>query len=216
MAVGGFHGQGGGRNAARATPTAPCCGRLIGIEDGGFESLGGAVPRRRKIGADGLTLAPGRVAGEALSLALEDRFTGGGVAGDTLAHGGGAGKAADVRNQLPDLVGRELREGGHGRAVDAVADVQEELAIGIAVAENTGGQGRGAVAGGVRDGHQLRSADRRDDEFRAGRNGRAVSGQRVGFAFDRVLGEEPAAETERCGQREQERGVSAHEWQCRV
>jgi hypothetical protein len=47
---------------------------------------------------------------------------------------------------LPDLVGSELGEGRHGRAVDAVADVQEELAIGIAVAEEAGGQGRAAAS----------------------------------------------------------------------
>ena len=207
MAVGGFHGQGGGRTAAGAPSTACRRGRLIGIEDDGFQRLGGPVPGGRKIGADGLTLAIHRVAGEALSLALEDGLAGGRVATHLLAHDHRAGEAADVRNQLPDLVGSELGEGGHGRAGDAVADVQEELPIGGAVAEDARGQSRGAVA--ARAGSVARLAGAVVETI-AGRYGRPVSGQRISFAFERVLGEEQAAETERHGQRDQEYSVGSH------
>jgi len=158
--------------------------------------------------ADRLTLAIDRVAGEALSLTLEDSLTGGRVATDPLAHDSRTGEAADVRNQLPYLVGSELREGGHGRAVDAVADVQEELAIGVAVAEKAGGQGRATVA--VRAGPVARLAGA-VVEASAGRYGRAVSGHGIGFAFERVLGEEQAGETEERGQRDQGFRVGSHQ-----
>ena len=99
-----------------------------------------------------------------------------------------------------------MGEGGHGRPIDAVAYVQEELAIGAAAVENAGGQGRGAVAARARSVARLAGAV---VETIARRDGRAVSRQGIDFAFQRVLGEEQAAETERCGQREQKSDVGS-------
>jgi hypothetical protein len=45
----------------------------------------------------------------------------------------------------------------------------------------------------------------------AGHDGRAVSGHGIGFAFQRVLGEERADETEWGGHGEQECAASSHE-----
>jgi hypothetical protein len=101
-----------------------------------------------------------------------------------------------------------LGEGGHGRPIDAVAYVQEDLPIGAAVVENAGGQGRGAVAARARSVARLAGAV---VETIARRDGRAVSRQGIDFAFQRVLGEEQAAETQMRGQREQECSVSSHE-----
>jgi hypothetical protein len=64
------------------------------------------------------------------------------------------------------------------------------------VAENAGGQGRATVA--ARAGPVARLAGAVVETI-AGRYGRAVSGHGIGFAFERVLGEEQAAETERRG-----------------
>ena len=76
------------------------------------------------------------------------------------------------------------------------------------MAEDARGQGRGAVA--TRAGSVAGLADAVVETV-AGRYGRAVSGQGISFAFERVLGEEQAAETERRGQRDQESSVSSHE-----
>jgi hypothetical protein len=56
------------------------------------------------------------------------------------------GETADIRNHLPDLIGAELSEGRHCGASDSGANVLENLAVGIAMRQNSATQGWSTVA----------------------------------------------------------------------
>src|ERR1017187_2146576 len=102
----------------------------------------------------------------------------------------GAGRqAADIRDQLPNLLRAERGKGGHLGAANAIADVEKHLAISVAAREDAAGQA-GSASGAVARLAGLCV------ELGAGRDGGAVSGQRIPFVFRSMLREKDQSEKE--------------------
>src|SRR5665213_2118974 len=142
----------GAGKAAAPPASSTAAGRgLVRIGDLCVELLYGHFPGCGKVGANGFSDAVDHVAGKTAAFTFEDQFAGRRVTRDSLtADGNGraaaAAKASDIGNDLPRLIGRELRKCRHLGASNAAPDGDEDLAIGIAVSEIAADEGGTAIA----------------------------------------------------------------------